>query len=383
MTWLSDWQDRWPADLRSAVLRADPPVQHVVRVTYTHPSITGERPLLFEAGTLTLDARAVGFATANVQTSVPTADELALLDPRTGTRIRIYAGYRLPGRAEVVHKVADMALRERAVTYAADPPTASMTLDAASDDVMLAQSVMLAGSLDTEDTSASAGLGEALAGIVNYALPGTPTIESSVPAGLTPDRLDDLLPPAPGEPLWSLLESIADLANTDVICDALGVWRFNYGRNWTGGYTWLLTTDSALANILHVEDVRSLEQGYANVAVITRTRDGDDTPIVDYGLAPAPLHWRAVGQSAVAETRRVKNYLHDWGDAARDVLARSASRGALINVETPTAWWVAPFARVLVHLPHDPESAATDYTTERVTFDLAAGTMTVRAVLTT
>lgn len=379
-----DWVDRWREDTRLAVLTGDPPVQHIVRVTYTHPSFTGERPLLFEDGTVTLDADAVGFCEVNLTTQVPaTTAELATLDPRTGTRVRVYAGYKLPGKAEDVHLVADVRLRERVVRR----PENLATLYGVSDDATLAQSVKLPrsvlGGSGTWQVS-TAGLGEALRSIIMNTVPGAQSrIDDATPAGLHPDKLAELLPAETGEPLWSLLSSIADLAPATVWCDALNVWRIEpTARPGGGNAVWTMQPGQ---NVLSSESVRSVEQGYANVAVVRRDLQGQDAPpAFDIATAIGQQHYPLVGQSAVAVSRTVRNLATEWVEPAQSMLVRSRARGALRTVEAPTAWWVAPFLAVNIGLPGDGYSDAQGpprHDVERVTFDLGNAVMHVRAAL--
>lgn len=380
MTFL-DWYDRWSQDIRLAVLGGDPPVQHIVRVAYTHPSFVGERPLAFEAGTLTLDMGAVGFAEATLSVKVPTAGEdLGALDPRTGARIIIRAGYKLPGRAEEVHPVADLALRERVARY----PQNLLELRATSDDATLAGSVLLSGAFST------AGVREALEHIISAGLPGSQTILSDIPAAYLPDQLPTVLPAAVGDPLWPLAQSIADLGGVVMFCDSLRVWHlYLTDRADVGGNTWYtLTTgapdvigDSSLGGVISAESVRSLEQGYANVAMIRR-RLPDGTSAVSTAAAGSPVHWGTVGMTALVDDRRSRadDIFYDWPAATREVLRRATRRGAFVTVEAMAAWWVSAWCPILVRLPGETGDA-TRYSVERVTFDLGAGVMHVRAAL--
>lgn len=86
-------------------------------VRATHPDWDAPLALDAEQVSLTWDETRAPRVTGTVVAVMPTdTATLALLDPRTGVRVQVDAGYIRPGGIRDVHTIADLGLRKRAVS---------------------------------------------------------------------------------------------------------------------------------------------------------------------------------------------------------------------------------------------------------------------------
>lgn len=339
-------------------LLAAGPITHIIRPFVVMPD--GETiPLDLEAGRLSWDeTRAPRVAATGLIVKALT-DEAALtrLDPRTGCRLRIDAGYRRPDGSEDVQTIANLGLRARPVSRPAD----TMTLDALSDEALLIDAAPVIGGAFTR-TSTYLMIQVVVSTI------GAVTWNATAPVGpaVTQGPYDDL---------WDLCNDLADRVAAQVYDDGLRTWNY--------------APAPAIATVVHdlsvgpTGTVTASESGldreeWANkVTLRYRWRDTSDvehTITSTRRITSGPYAAVAGNTKSLVIERPVSTTQAEADLAAAALVARTVTRGRSFTVSAVSAYWLRPGHTVLVTLPLGvPEK----HLVQSVAFDLATGLMQV------
>lgn len=344
--------------------------EQIARVYHFAPGMT--EPVLLEVttGSIVFDEGRAPLVELRVTVHVPDdATAIDRIDPRTGSRLLLDAGYRIDG-AEHVERVADLRLDSRGVRR----PDDTMELVATSHELLMQEWSPLAGSRTLSTTQAADAT---LAGIILW---HDSTADVQVDAGLAvpwAEPGDDPVRIDATSDTWNVLTDVADRAgDLWVYCDALGVWRIrsrvkaagavvatvNVGENGT-----LLDSDSLLSR-----------QDWANaVVVVHEWTDAAGTARTATGFAvvdSGPMRPALVGLKAITVRRSTPGTALAAKTAAGSLLRRAVTRGRTVNVRAIAAWWLRPADTVAVQLPTgDPLMLLAS----RVELGLTDGTMRI------
>lgn len=302
---------------------------------------------------------------ANLVCRIPTArGTLQRIDPRTGARVEVQAGYSRPGGVQDLQTIADLVLRDSPRSR----PDDTMVLTARSDESLVidmgpVNSQVISGASTT--ATIVAVLQQCFAGLA-------PTITGPTGPAVASERFDDR---------WDFVADLADRIGSRVYDDGL--------RNWFIGPVPVVS-----ATVAHT--LATGATGTVTDYTESLSRDGGSAPSQEWGNAVFLVHewvdstnvprriaaYRRVqtgpyasvaGNIKIVTVRRQSSISQANANAAADALvARAVTRGRYYNVTGIAALWVRPGNTLRLALPaSDPE----DHLVVRVKFDLARGLM--------
>ena len=299
--------------------------------------------------------------TASLVCRPVSAAQAAALDPRTGARVKIDAGYRRAGGIEDVWPLVDLGIRVRRRTRTA--ATEVLTLAAASDEALVIDaSPTVATSLTAASTAA------ALRQVLDATLSPSPvlTVLAAGPAvALTPvtDR-------------WSSLREALEGAGLEAWDNGLRAWTIGPRPSLAAVSVVTLAT-GATGTVTDLDDTVDRDAGFNMVLYRYSWRDqGVDQTITSTAyVASGPLAITGpAGRRIYAEGRDTPTTQATANAAAADVLSRMITRGETDTATAVIAWWLRPGHTATVLRPNgDP----TRQLVQAVDMDLAAGRMTV------
>ena len=182
---------------------------HIATATIVLPD--GEEvPLDLIDGTVSWDETRAPRVTATITCKVP-GDQALLdrIDPRTGARLAIDAGYHRPDHVQDIQPLVNLGLRGRRVAR----PSDTMTLTAAGDEALVIDNAASNGGPVSSLTTRAA-----MVEVIRLIFPGITVAQAGAPTGpaVTQDPLGDK---------WTTLADLADRIDTQVFDNGL--------RNWT------------------------------------------------------------------------------------------------------------------------------------------------------
>lgn len=290
---------------------------------------------------------------------------LTRMDPRTGARIEIDAGYVRPGGVRDVQTIADLVLRRRPLAR----PDDTMSLVARSDESL----VIDMGPVNAQVISGASTTATIVA-ILQQCFAGlAPTISSPVGPAVANERFDDR---------WDFIMDLADRIGARVYDDGL--------RNWFIAPAPVASTPSHTLAVGSSGTVVSYDESLS--------RDGDGEPSQEWGNAVYLVHewvdatnvprriaaYRRVqsgpyasvaGNIKIVKVERGSSISQANANAAADaIVARAVTRGRSFTATAIAAYWLRPGHTITAALPAtDPET----HLVQSVRFDLAAGLMDV------
>lgn len=306
---------------------------------------------------------------ANLTVKAPDdADLLDLLDPRTGCRLLIDAGYILPGDVEDVHLLADVGLRTRDVNR----PDNTVTLSALSDEA-LAQDYVLQWGAQSMPTS---GVPEAVRWLTRFALqPNVPTVASDFPDGHKASALTDFMLDV-GTDLWNPIEDIAARADVWVHCDGERRWRIR-ARPQLGAAPAHRLEVGAAGTLLTTKSTLSRDSFYNAAVLEYRWKDTAGNERVVYGRAQVTSGDYRV-QRAGYKTyyqRYERPITQAQANAAAATRVRNlVTRGRSLELSAAAAYWLRPGMTVAVTLPNGEPAA---HIIQSITFQPSSGLMSL------
>lgn len=355
--------DPYVPDVATRLL--DPP-RHVHRVIAYRPTFGVELgvDLDLTTATLTIDEDASPRFVFNGAFGLGSQELLDLLDPRTGTRVQVWAGYQYADRTTDVHELVDLGLRERVVRR----PQSDVVLVAASDEAIVQDYtpdqpiVFPAGTTCATALSTLLGLGHT-----------QPVHVLAQGAGLA------LIEPLTVEPegVWSAVQDLADRSSAVAYHDGLtGFYVLDQPEQASAAAHDLRT--GTRGSLTSTEVALDLEE-FANwVLVQYRWRDGAGVDHVARGWAEVqagPFGTITSGRRGRVVTINRPGTVAQAQSTASALLVRTISRGRRIHVEgAVAAYWLRPEHTITLTLPLGGAERAL---VTQVVFDLPAGTMSV------
>lgn len=286
------------------------------------------------------------------------ADQATLdaLDPRTGTRVAVHAGYVYPGGRRDVHLLADLALRTRP----ADRPANLLTLSAYSDEVRVQDTIPLGDGLRTYPPTDR--VTDVVADLVARCIGATVQITATSSA-----TLDTAVIVTASSDLWGVAVELADRIGAWLYVDGPGQWHLTDRPTLAGGAVHNLSTGPAGTLTETTADLSLTDWG--NGVLLEYP---DDTTAYAYATS-GPFSITAAPLKVVKVRRRANvGTTADRQAAAASVLTRALSRGRGFTLTAPAAYWLRPGHTITAQLPTGPQER---HLVSAVTFELGAGLM--------
>lgn len=305
---------------------------------------------------------------ATVETALPDEATVSKLDPRLPIRLRVFAGYvrhDLPGAPVDVRTLMDGILTERAVNR----PTNTLRLVAESDEATVVAAAHMSGGTITATT-----VRDAIQQLINGALSPDPAYVVSGSAG------GSVSLPCTDTDRWQNIDDLADRINADVWVDESRVWHIEPRTNSTAApHVDLTTGETGPGTVLSSSTMTERRGRFANrIHTVYEWRDaaGAQQRIVGVGyVTTGPLAYTPENPVILEVRRSVPTTQTDANTAARNIAARTVTRGRGHECEAVACYWLRPGHTARVTL--DTGAPELQLVTS-VDFDLLAGTMSVR-----
>lgn len=355
----------WAADTPELLTE---PLTHLAAADVLLPS--GETvPVTLLECTVSFDETTAPRVSANVTAELP-GDQALLdrIDPRTGARLLVAAGYLRPDDLEDVHQLCDLGLRTRRVNRDEAAPDGTMTLAALGDEALLVDNAPSnGGSVSTANTV------DAIKAVVAMVLPGA-TVNTAVTSsgpGITEAPLGDK---------WTRVQDWSDSIDAQTYDDGTRTWWVRTQPT-LGAVAADLTTGPA-GTIYGSDTGLDRDDGFYNRVFITyewRDETNPDAPVdrrvVTVRSVTTGPYAATVGNTRTLELSRDVRTTQARADAAAAALVkRTVTRGRSFRVTAPGMYWLRPGHTVTLALPlGDPEL----HLVASVSFDLVRGEMTV------
>lgn len=294
--------------------------------------------------------------------------QLDALDGRSGTRLRVDAGYIYPDLGEDVHLLADVGLRRRQVLR----PSSNMTVLGVSDEIR-AQDRRSSGTL-TPGFTTFAQLVSWCAGQAMF--PEVPVIVNRVSDASGSAAVAGLEISA-GSDLWGPLADVANRAGIWVHCDTSRRWIIRARASGKEDPAWRLAVGEA-GTVLDSDSSLDRED-WANSVLLEYSFVNDaGNPVTVIGRAnivSGPLRPSVVGFRTHHEKREFRVTQAQANEAAASVLRNFSTRGRSLTLTALAAYWLRPGMPVDVQLRTGP---AEKHIIKSVTFKPLAGLMTIQ-----
>lgn len=309
--------------------------RQIIRARATHPDFTTPIQLDPITWRISLDETRTPRVTATLEVPLDTAT-VALLDPRTGVRVEIDAGYLRPdGTEDVAHRLFDLSLRRAR----RDRPGDRLTITAYGD-----ESLVIDASPAVTGTVTGVTHAAAIQTLVRQAI--TPGPRFTVTATGDPVTVEPVLD------RWDTIEDLADRLDADV-----------YDR---GDRTWVIEPRPVLATTpthaltaghggtIVADSETTTRDEWANyVLTINRWRDAADVDHEIRATAYVSQGAFAVDGPAGRRIERIEREVPTT-QAAANLAAAAILRRTLTRAHTRTAtalaaWWVRPGHTVTVN----------------------------------
>lgn len=347
----------WSSDTHNLLTRT---MSHIVRPTVVLPS--GEQfAATLEGGRVAFDETRAPRVQASLTCRVPTDQALLdRLDPRTGARLVIDAGYRRPDGLEDVQPLVDLGLRSRRVAR----PNDTMTLEGASDEALVIDnSASVGGSVVEINTQ------NGIANTIREIFPGLTFDTTGAPGGAALNQ-------SPMGNKWTLVMDLADRIGAQVYDNGL--------RSWFIRPMPVLTTPAlgvavgVNGTILGSDAGLDRDEDWGNRVLLTyKWTDSSNVAHQVYGVRSitSGVYAAVTGNTRVVEVdREIPATQTEANAAAASLVARTVTRGRSFSLQAISAYWLRPGHTIEVTLPlGDPEQ----HLVTGVEFDLGEGTMRV------
>lgn len=329
----------------------------------TDPTIqAGVIPLSVKGGTVSFDdTRSPRAEARGIVCTVP-ADQATLdaIDPRTGSRLEIDAGYFRPDGATDIQPLVNLVLRDRPVAR----PDDTMTVSGLGDESLVLDNAPSNGGTLTATTT--------VAGIQSVVRLTLPYVTVANPGALAGPAVSQ----TPIGDKHDLLMDLSDRIEAKTYDDGL--------RNWVTEPAAVLGTPALeLAvgtdgTIIESDTALSRDDGFYNRVFLTYewtdSSDVEHRIIAVRSITSGPYAAR-IGNIRTLELKRTVAATQTEANAAAAALVkRTVTRGRSFAIRAVSAYWLRPGMTVSVTLPlGGPE----EHLVSSVSFDLAAGTMSV------
>jgi hypothetical protein len=291
--------------------------------------------------------------------------QLAALDPRSNTRLGIYAGYRYQG-ANDLKLLANVGLRKREVVR----PSNQLQITASSDEARAMDRLRE----EVTGLPTFAGINEAVQWLANYSVyPETAVLESDYANGTDAGSVAGLELDVGGQ-LWSPIEDAASRAGKWVYCTGPRKWRITAKTSASGAVSHALAVGKAGT----VEESNSAldRTEWANHSIVEYTwTDGAGVSQRVIGRArvtSGPFSVNTVGYKTDHKTYERPATQAQANAAAASRVRNLVTRGRGISLSAVSAYWLRPGHTVSITLP---QGATENHIVKSVDFDLGSGRM--------
>lgn len=385
------WEARAPQALATAV-------RHRWEITYDPDGINVPGEVV--SATVVYDESWSPHVQASLTCRLPDSATLTALDPRSGCRLVISAGYSYPdedtggtyaetGGSTVnpgwVRPLADLGVTRRTVRR----PQGDLLLTAQSDEILAQQLHWFAGGMPAGPVYNAAG---AISNLVRAVTGKFPALTD--PAVAEVGRTDtewDTTTYLPDESIgsqsyWSLIESLADTWDLWVYdVGGLSLDGDVGGNGWRIGFRPSKASTSAAqlrtgpgGLLVSSESTTSRDDGFANtVHLIHEWTNAAGTRFrraTGRSVTSGPLSITAAGRYMLSVTRDAPITTNGVRRAAESLVRRTVTRGRSYTLLAPAMYWVRPGRTVTVRLP---TGAQERHLVSRVEFSYPAGLMTL------
>lgn len=322
----------------SIVAAVNAPFRPLWNVTAHHDSF-GVVDLPTTRSQLTFDEQNAPYAELRLDAPAPGSDLDRLLDPRTGVRVHVHAGYFIGGRRDT-QLIADLGLRDRS----SQSPEGSAELNAASDEALVIDCAPARQLTTRTSTSHVAMIQSLLYDVFGYYPPQVYTLGSvgaalSWPAGTLDDR-------------WDAIEQVADqLGDVWVYCDEYRRWNI-VPRPTLATVPELRFADPdpelVSAPVLSSSSTQTRSTWANRVFLRYRWDDAGTEHTIDaiQSVTSGPFAATAPNIRTHTESRSVPVTQAQADAAAASLVRRLASRGRLFTFRAPALWWLRPGATI-------------------------------------
>lgn len=337
-------------------------LQHAVEVVATHPDYP-DLPMPLQAFSIGWDETRAPRVTCTMTVPVPAQDELDMLDPRIGTRLRISLGYILPSGDKVMEEVADLGLRDRS----ASRPGNVITIVGASDEALV-----IDGSGVYKPKVSARTAPDAIKKLVESATGYEPSFfishDDTTPATLT-DYSD----------VWSTIDDQADRMDADVYDDGTRTWNVTE-RPEVSAVPDVSVKVGRGGTIVSTEANVSRDTDWANEAIVVyRWKDVGDIEREIMGRAYTTTgpyrRYGPAGRRTFLDERTVPATKEEANRTAVSLLKRRLSQGRSLTLNAIASYWVRAGHTIEVELPTGPVER---HLVSSVEFNPFSGLMSVK-----
>lgn len=308
----------------------------VFRAVVTHPDLEAPLPLDLTDASVSMDEGRAPRVTASLTAglSAALADALAVVDPRTGARVEVQAGYVRPGGVADVQEWVDLGIRSRTI----DHIEGTLSIECAGDEALLIDGSPAVAASVTSSTHSGAALA-----VIAQALSPAPILVATVTGGsVTVDPITNR---------WDTVQDLADRVDAKVYDDGSRTWHFDPSPTAAGSPVLSLTVGTG-GTLLRAAPSLDRDSWANYVTLRYKWRDSAD---VDHQvLATAYI---SDGPYAITGPSGKRIFLHERDTqttqaaanaAAASVLARMQTRSQVAHLSAVSAYWVAPGSTVRV-----------------------------------
>lgn len=322
--------------------------------------------LELEGGTLEWDETRAPRVSADL--SCRLVDDQALLDrldPRTGARLQVDAGYVRPDGLTDAHTIADLSFRRRRVQR----PDDRMPVEGLSDEALVIDNAA-STSLTVNQASTVAGIQY----VIGLVLPAA-TITTTAPAGPAVNTVA-----APGDK-WDTIADLANQAGARVFDDGLRGWHIDPSPVLTAPVHTVATGPAG--TITSSDTGLGRDDGWYNRVFLryewTDAGGTDHVVVTVKSVTSGPF--TTTGGNVRCYTREIRDVATTQAQAdaaATALLKRLVNRGRSFELDAVSAYWIRPGMTVTEALPLGDSE---DHLVSAVSFDLATGLMRLRTRL--
>lgn len=322
----------WASDSGEIIAQSHGQVWSVVA---THPDLAAPVPLSVESISVTWDESRAPRVQANITATL--TDEAESLDPRTGARVDIQAGYVRPGGSQDVHLLADLGIRSVAPDY----ENGTVQVRATSDEDLLIDGAPAVVASATGGTHAAA-----IESILAQVLSPLPDFQASVTGGAV------TLDPIPDR--WSAVQDLADRLGAKVYDNGLRTWHLAPSPTVASTPVHALTVGES-GTVLRANPSLDRDSWHNYVTLRYKWRDSADVDqqiLATAAITSGPYRIDGpAGKRIMLDERDVQTTQAEANAAAGAVLSRAQSRARSLRLSAISAYWVRPGDTVTVTLP--------------------------------
>lgn len=335
----------------------------ILRATATHPDWDAALDLNVTEAVVTFDESMTPRVTAQLTIAARTLDELAQLaaiDPRTGVRVELLAGYVRPDGDEDVQDVANLGIRRVTV----DRPEAVCRLELASDEALVIDSSPAINAPVNTATTA-----DAIAQLIKQTIAPAPVIVKSVtgPAAKV-DVINDR---------WAAIADLADRIGARVYDDGTRTFHIELAPTKATTPTVTLTSGPG-GTLIATSDAVDRDEWANYVTLEYSWRDGADVPRVIRSTALVTTGTYSTtgpaGRRILLDKRALSATQAEANAASLALLRRQVTRSLAQRVTAIATWWLRPGDTVRTTTT---ASGTSDRLVSRVAFSWPSGRMDV------